>query len=151
MIEVPCLDQDKYTNPYQIQKILLEEEANKLTMILVCKEQKVANTLWSAIDRYRVVMKDDMVNKKVPFSFDKEVWVTGSEYRVVLKGNLVSAVNALIERGILDGKNKAIFHDQEEEAIQAFLKRSVKQASLSLKQEENNPDLPSKGRSCTLF
>lgn len=150
MIEVPCLDQDKYTNPYQIQKILLVEEANKFTMILICKESKVANTLWSAIDRYRVVMKDDMVNKKVPFSFQKEVLVTGSEYRVVLKENLVSAVNALIERGILGWKNKAVFQDQEEEAIQNFLKRS-EQASLSLKQEENKPDLLANGRSCTLF
>lgn len=127
MIEIQCVQQagNDY-NPYEIQKILLIRADDNFQAIFMCETQERANTLWSAIDRLRVMMKDYEVNRKLSFSFLKTIPVEGFRNCVVLTGNILDAVNALIRQGILRGRNQTVFQDPEEEEIQIFLKDSLK-------------------------
>ena len=130
MIEIQCVQQaaGNYDNPYEIQKILLVRADDSFRAVFVCETREIAETLSSAICRLRVLMKDYAVNRKLSFSVVAAIPFEDSGNCVVLKGNILDAVNALITQGILSGRNRAVFEDPEEEEIQIFLKDSAKKA-----------------------
>ena len=163
MIEIQCMQQaGNDDNPYEIQKILLLRTDDNFQAMFMCETQEIADTLWSSIDRMRVMMKEHAVNRKLSFSFLKIIPAEGSGNCVVLTGNILDAVNALIRQGILRGRNQTVFEDPEEEEIQIFLQDSAKKnaAFVAAKHEEETTDEQEEGnrsqsalssKCCTLF
>lgn len=154
MIEkIKCEQQDAKNNLYQIQEIFLFKQEECFCIGFHCETEEKANLLFSGIDRLRMYLKEKAVSGKIGFSFATGISLEGelAKHSVILKGNILEAVNALIYDKILVGKNRMILQDEDEEAIQNFLRESAKPSQAKDSQKSDSPGSKLNSKGCSLF